>query len=145
MRPPSPPVRRLCLLVIVLVLAATSCSSPRADIESFPPITCTVYEGTDVAGTTVVQVDQEPGTIALEEVTFRADYRSHELGRQLESRVEHRDGEVLQRVSYVVPGRIALRNQFGDDRHALTGEHEILPDQGTGLRWSCGVGRGDGP
>lgn len=147
----SSPVRsrglpaRIGWLAVIVLVAVTACRSPRTVLESFPPVTCTVHEADAVAGTATVRVDGDPQVIELGDVVFRIEYRSREQGRQLRTTVERASGEILQRVSYVVPGRMALRNQFGPDRRALTGEHEILPGEDEPARtWSCGVDHGGG-
>lgn len=135
--------RRAGVAVAVLLVLASACSSPRTILESFPPITCSVLGTAGVVDSATVRINGDPQTIEVRDMVFTVDYRSHEQGRQLETSLRRSSGELVQRVSYVVPGRTALRNQFGSTRGALTGEHDILPGENTGLRWSCGVNQGE--
>lgn len=131
------------IAVLLVLVLASACRSSRTILESFPPITCSVLGTAGVVDSATVRINGDPQTIEVRDMVFTFDYRSHEQGRQLEASLRRPSGELAQRVSYVVPGRTALRNQFGSTRGALTGEHDILPAENAGLRWSCGVDQGD--
>lgn len=108
--------------------------------ETFPPIVCSVEDADGTERLASVEVDGAPVTVQSGDVTFGVDYRSHPAGRILETTIRRSSGEVVERVAYVVPGRMSLRNQFGPERAQLTGLHEIAPEGSDRLLWSCTVG-----
>lgn len=126
----------------VAVVAGTgACATPRGGVESFPPIVCAVEDADGTERSVSVEVDGAPSSVEVGGLTFRAEYRSHESGRVLETTVR-RSGELVERVTYLVPGRTLLNNQFGPERSRLTGQHELDAQEAGRMLWSCSVGRG---
>lgn len=128
-------------IVASVALLAPASGTPRQQAEEFPPVSCDLVDAEGDTHTIVVRVDGEPAEVAIGDVVLSAEYRSTEPGRVLVVSLEQDPGTSLEQVTYIVPGRTRLGNQFGEDGEDLTGSHEVTID-GETLRWSCAVGTG---
>lgn len=128
--------------VVGLVGGVGACQTARVQVEAFPPIVCHVTGADGDEQTASVEVDGPPASLEVGGLTFGVEYRSRESGRVLEATVWRAPEEVVERVTYVIPGKTSLENEFGSGPSRLTGEHEVTPQGVDGLVWSCSVGRG---
>lgn len=155
MRTPRPPFRsrgptirrgRYAATAAAVAVAASAgaCATPRGGVESFPPIVCAVEDADGSERSVTVEVDGTSSSVEVGDLTFGVDYRSHGSGRVLETSVRRSSGELVERVTYLVPGQTLLNNQFGPERSRLTGQHELDAQDAGRILWSCSVGRGGG-
>lgn len=127
---------------VAVAASAGACATPRSGVESFPPIVCAVEDADGGERLVTLEVDGTPSSVEVGDLAFGADYRSHESGRVLETTVRRSSGEVVERVTYHIPGRTSLNNQFGPERSRLTGQHELDAQDAGRILWSCSVGGG---
>lgn len=124
------------------LLSATgvACTTARADLEAFPPVLCSVEDAEGTERHASVEVDGAPATVRAGDLAFEVGYRTQDDGRILETTIRRSSGEVIEQVTYLIPGRTSLRNQFGPEREELTGRHVVDPQAPGRLLWSCTVG-----